>query len=417
MSAVPHVVIIGAGFGGLNAALGLRNAACRVTVIDKSNHHLFQPLLYQVATAGLSPGDIAAPIRHVLRGSRNTEVLMTEVTGIDCAGQRVLLDDNRSVPYDYLIIATGANHSYFGHEEWEPFAPGLKSISDATDIRRRILCAYEVAELETDSEKRKALLTIVIVGGGPTGVEMAGSIAELARHSLKHEFQNFNPSETRVILAEAGPRILAAFPVSLSAAAQRKLESFGVEVRVNTRVQNIMSASVEMSGEVVPVHTVIWAAGVQASPAAKWIGIAADRNGRVPVDAFLQVEGAANIFVIGDTAHATGENGSVLPGLAPVAIQQGRYLAKRLLAELKGQSFDKPFRYFDKGTLAAIGRTYAVADISGFRLRGTFAWLIWVFVHIMYLIGFRNRFIVMSDWLWAYLTYQRAVRLIVDDRS
>ncbi len=418
MSAIlPHVVIIGAGFGGLNAALELRNAPCRVTVIDKSNHHLFQPLLYQVATAGLSPGDIAAPIRHVLRQARNTEVLMAEVTGVDRANQQVLIDGNRSVAYDYLVIATGARHSYFGHEEWEPLAPGLKSISDATEVRRRILVAFEQAELEPDPEKRAALLTIVIVGAGPTGSEMAGSIAELARHTLTSEFQNFNPSNTRVILAEAGPRILASFPESLSNAARKKLESLGVEVRTNTRVGNISSGTVEMNGQAVPAQTVIWAAGVQASPAATWLSIEADRNERVPVTASLQIEGASNIYVIGDTAHALDEAGIPLPGLAPVAIQQGRYVAKRLRAELRGASFKEPFHYFDKGTLATIGRTYAVADIAKFRLKGTFAWLIWVFVHIMYLIGFRNRFIVLADWIWAYLTYQRAVRLIVEKNS
>ncbi|MFI5202541.1 MAG: NAD(P)/FAD-dependent oxidoreductase [Candidatus Kapaibacterium sp.] len=413
----PHVVIVGAGFGGLNAALGLRHAPCRVTVIDKSNHHLFQPLLYQVATAGLSPGEIAAPIRHVLRRSRNTEVLMAEVTGADSHNKQVLLQGERSISYDYLIIATGARHSYFGHDEWAQYAPGLKSISDATSIRRNILAAYEEAELETDPIKRESLLTVVIVGAGPTGVEMAGSIIELARLALKNEFRNFDPTNTHVILAEAGPRILTGFPESLSHAAQNELERLGIDVRTGTRVENISANSVRMNGAEVSANTVIWAAGVAASPAGTWLGVKTDHAGRVPVNQYLQVESHPEMYVIGDTALALDANGEPLPGLAPVAIQQGIYVAKRLSSEMEHKSLDLPFRYRDKGVLATIGRSYAIARIGKLRVSGWIAWLMWVFVHIMYLIGFRNRAVVMLDWIWAYVSYQRAVRLIVEEKT
>ena len=412
---LPHVVIIGAGFGGLNAALRLRRAPCRVTVIDKRNHHLFQPLLYQVATAGLSPGEIAAPIRHVLRRSWNTEVLMAEVMGIDLERTHVILADGNPIAYDYLVIATGSRHSYFGHDEWANVAPGLKSIADATDIRRRILRAYEEAELEGDPAKRAELLTIVIVGAGPTGVEMAGSIAELARLALKNEFRHFDPASTRIILAEAGPRILPGFPESLSIAAQKKLERLGIEVRTGATVENISANSVRMNGNEVSASTVIWAAGVQASPAGTWLGVKADRAGRVPVNQFLHVESHPNIYGIGDTALAMDANGEPLPGLAPVAMQQGIYVAWRISRELRRRSNDTPFHYRDKGTLATIGRAYAIAHIWKFRIAGPMAWLVWVFVHIMYLIGFRNRLIVMLDWIWAYISYQRAVRLIVEE--
>jgi NADH:ubiquinone reductase (H+-translocating) len=416
-SNLPHVVIVGAGFGGLNAALHLRNAPCRITVIDKSNHHLFQPLLYQVATAGLSPGEIAAPIRHVLRGASNTEVLMAEITGIDTDTRQVLLATGQQISYDYLILATGARHSYFGHDEWEQYAPGLKSIADATDIRRRILSAYEEAELERDPIRRAALLTIVIVGAGPTGVEMAGSIAELARRTMKHEFQNFDPANTRVILAEAGARILSGFPESLAKDAQHELERLGVEVQTSARVENIDAGRVTINGKHVAAHTVIWAAGVEASQAGKWLGVSTDKAGRVPVSRKLQVEGHPEIYAIGDTALAQDAEGKPLPGLAPVAIQQGIYVAKQLRKIFAKKENDIPFRYTDKGTLATIGRTFAIAQIWKLRISGWIAWLIWVFVHIMYLVGFRNRLIVITEWMWAYATYERAVRLIVDDPS
>jgi len=410
---LPHVVIIGAGFGGLNAALELRHAPCRVTVVDKLNHHLFQPLLYQVATAGLSPGDIAAPIRHILRDAENTEVLMAEVTGLNVERKLVLLGDGHSILYDYLIIATGARHSYFGHNEWAEYAPGLKSISDATEIRRKILSAYEAAEAEVDSEKRKALLTFVIVGGGPTGVEMAGSIAELAHRALARDFRHFDPADTHIILAEAGPRILSAFPEPLSLAALRELKRLGVDVRTSSRVEEITERFVRINGIEVPACTVMWAAGVEASPAGQWLDVTTDRAGRVPVNQFLEVKNRPNIYVIGDTALAMDERGVPLPGLAPVAIQQGRYMGKRLKTILTGKPRQNPFHYRDKGTLATIGRSFAIAQIWKLRLSGFLAWLVWVFVHIMYLIGFRNRVAVMLDWMWAYISYQRAVRLIV----
>src|SRR5581483_6373832 len=380
-------------------------------------HHLFQPLLYQVATAGLSPGDIAAPIRHILRNARNTEVLMAEVTGVDVERKCVLLAEGRSIPYDHLIIATGARHSYFGHNEWAAHAPGLKSISDATHIGRNVLCAYEAAEAESDPAKRTALLTFVIVGGGPTGVEMAGSIAELAHRALARDFRHFDPADTHIILAEAGPRILSAFDESLSRAARKKLEALGVDVRTSTRVEAMTNTTVRMNGAEVPTHTVMWAAGVQASPAGSWLGVSTDRAGRVPVNRCLEVEGKPHIYVLGDTALALDEQGQPFPGLAPVAMQQGKYIGTRLQKMIAGTPATEPFRYIDKGTLATVGRTFAVAKIGGLRLKGTLAWLVWVFVHILYLIGFRNRFVVMFDWIWAYATYERAVRLIVEEKS
>jgi NADH dehydrogenase len=413
----PHVVILGAGFGGLNAAMKLRNKPCRVTVIDRNNHHLFQPLLYQVATAGLSPGEIAAPIRTVLRGGHNIEVLMAEVTGIDKNAKKVSLRSGRTISYDYLIVATGARHSYFGHPEWEEFAPGLKSIVDATDIRRRILSAYERAELAEDEQALKALLTIVIVGAGPTGVEMAGSIIELARKGMKQEFRNFRPEGTRVLLVEAGPRILAAFPESLSMVAKQALEQLGVEVRTNTRVEQISGNKIVMNGETMTAATTIWAAGVQASRAGEWLGVETDRAGRVPVNRFLQIESLPNVYVIGDTALALDEDGHPLPGVAQVALQSGAYVAKRILGEIHKTTNEKPFHYFDKGTLATIGRAFAVAQIGKAKIAGFAAWIVWVFVHIMYLIGFRNRVLVMIEWAWAYLAYQRGVRLIVEEEN
>jgi NADH:ubiquinone reductase (H+-translocating) len=413
-SELPHVVIVGAGFGGLNAARALRRAPVRVTLIDKSNHHLFQPLLYQVATAGLSPGEIAAPIRHVLRGQSNTEVLMAEVVGVDKERRVVTIQDGPDISFDYLVIATGSYHSYFGHDEWEPLAPGLKSIADATNIRRRILLAYERAELEKDPQRRNALLTIAIVGGGPTGVEMAGSIAELAHKGMTHEFQSIRPEDTKVILVEANERVLASFPSSLSDAAAGELKRLGVEIRTNSRVEEVRTDGVVINGEFVPARTVMWAAGVTASPAAKWLGIDGDRAGRVPVSPMLEAEGSKTIFVIGDTASTIGDDGKPLPGLAPVAIQQGTYVAKLIASRVRGYDSQERFRYRDKGTLATIGRAFAVAQIGSFCLSGGLAWLIWVFVHIMYLIGFRNRLLVLMEWTWAYATYQRGVRLIVE---
>ncbi len=412
MSSIPHVVIAGAGFGGLNAALSLSNANCRVTVIDKNNHHVFQPLLYQVATAGLSPGEIAAPIRHILRNRKNIEVLMAEITGVDTSKTCIVLSDKQEIFYDYLVIATGARHSYFGHEEWERYAPGLKSIADATSIRRNILRAYEQAELDTDTP---GPVTITIVGGGPTGVEMAGSIAELAKKGMSREFQRVRPEETRVILIEAGASILTAFPPKLRNAALRELNHLGVEVRLNTKVESVTQDGVMVDGVLLKANSVIWAAGVKASPAGNWLGVTTDHAGRVEVNSYLQLKDHPEIYILGDTALAFDTQGEALPGVAPVAMQQGRYVGKRIAARISGNDPQKPFHYMDKGILATIGRAYAVAKIGKLRLSGPFAWLIWVFVHIMYLVGFRNRVLVLTEWAWAYATYQRGVRLIVED--
>ena len=413
----PDVVIIGGGFGGLKAAEALSDAPCNVTVIDRSNHHLFQPLLYQVATAGLSPGEIAAPIRMVLGKHRNTEVLMAEVTGIDTSAQRVLLSNAEPVHYDYLIIATGSEASYFGHDEWEAVAPGLKTIADATKIRREILCAYEAAELEQDAKRKQSLLTIVLVGAGPTGVEMAGSIAELAHQVLCKEFRNFRPEDTRIILIEAGPKVLSTFPNSLAKAAHKELIKMGVDVRTNTKVDAIDENGVVANGKRIEAATVIWTAGVKASPAAMWLGVEPAKGGRVPVDEFLNPTGLENVFVIGDTASASGPDGKPLPGVAPVAMQQGTWAGNYIKQMLDGQEAHEKFKYHDKGSLAAIGRAYAVAQVGRFKLAGFTAWVIWLFVHIMYLIGFRNRVLVLIQWASAYFTYQRGVRLIVESES
>lgn len=407
----PHVVIIGAGFGGLQTALRLGNAPVQVTVIDRNNHHLFQPLLYQVATAGLSPAQISAPIRGVLRRQRNTEIMLAEVTGVDVKGQRVLLGD-RSLPYDYLVIATGARHSYFGHDQWECYAPSLKSVPDATAIRRRVLLAFEQAELESDPDRRTALLTFVIVGAGPTGVEMAGAIAELAHHALVSDFRYIDPHATRILLVEAGPRILPAFSPRLAARAQHKLERLGVEVRAGQAVEQVDAAGVVIAGQRVSARTVIWAAGVTASPAGGWLDAPTDRAGRVIVESDLTVPGHPEIFVIGDTASAS-HDGQPLPGVASVAMQEGRYVARAIRARVAGAPPVPPFRYRDKGNLATVGRSYAIAHIWHLELSGYIAWLIWMAVHIAYLIGFQNRFLVMFQWAWVYLTRQQSARLIV----
>ena len=416
---LPNVVIVGGGFGGLRAARALAHAPVHVTLIDRKNHHLFQPLLYQVATAALSPADISAPIRHVLRRQKNAEVLLAEVTGVDMARREVHVHDlatgayDRAVPYDYLILATGASQSYFGHDEWAEYALSLKSIEDATAIRRKLLLAFEAAEqqMELNPDEARALLTFVIVGAGPTGVEMAGEIAEVARKSLLADFRHINPATARILLVEAAPRILAAYPASLASRAAAKLRRMGVEVRTGSKVEKVDAEGVVVDGERIPARTVIWAAGVQASPAGAWLGAETDRAGRVVVHGDLSVPGRPEIFVLGDTAHALWQ-GQPLPGVAPVALQQGAYVAKVIRERLAGQSEVKPFTYFDKGTLSTVGRLYAIADIRGLRLFGFFAWIIWVVVHIFFLIGFRNRAIVMFQWAWAYLTYQRGARLI-----
>ncbi len=407
---MPRVVIVGAGFGGLQAAKALHSTPVHVTVIDRQNHHLFQPLLYWVATAGLSPADITSPVRGILRKQKNTEVLMAEVTGVDLEQQRVLMGE-RSVPYDYLVLATGAHDNYFGHPEWETNAPGLKSVVDAISIRRKILLAFEAAEMETDPEKIKELLTFVLVGAGPTGVEMAGAIAELAHKSLATDFRHIDTTSTRIILLEATPRILAAFPKSLARKSQKKMNHMGIEVRTGALVSAIDEHGVVAGGERIAAKTIIWTAGISASSAGKWLGAEVDRAGRVKVNGDLSVPGHPDVFVIGDTASAT-QDGKPLPGVAPVAMQAGRYVARLVAHRVRGEELNKPFQYRNKGNLATVGRSYAIVDIGKIRLTGLIAWVMWLVVHIYYLIGFRNRFITLFQWAWTYFTYTRGARLI-----
>jgi NADH dehydrogenase len=405
-----RVVIVGAGFGGLRAARALHNAQVKVTVIDRQNHHLFQPLLYWVATAGLSPADICSPIRSILRKQKNVEVFMEEVTGVDMQEQRVLMGD-RSVPYDYLVLATGVHDNYFGHPEWEHNAPGLKTIVDATSIRRKILLAFEAAEIETDPEKVKALLTFVLVGAGPTGVEMAGAIAELAHKALASDFRHVDTRMTRILLIEAGPRILPAFPESLTQKTRERLNSMGVEVHTGTPVTDVDEHGVVVDGERINAATIIWGAGVLASSAGKWLGVEVDRAGRVKVLSDLSVPGHPNMFVIGDTASIM-QNGKPLPGVAQVAMQGGNYVASVISNRVKGKEQNKPFYYRDKGSLATVGRSFAIVDIGNIRLKGFFAWLMWLAVHIYFLVGFRNRLVAIFQWAWTYFTYSRGARLI-----
>jgi NADH:ubiquinone reductase (H+-translocating) len=410
---LPRVVIVGAGFGGLAAAKALKRAPVQVTVIDRRNYHLFQPLLYQVATAAPSPADIAQPIRAILRRQRNTEVILGRVTDVDPAAREVLIDEQR-IAYDYLIIATGAQHAYFGHDEWEPFAPGLKQVEDAIAIRGRILLAFEEAEIATDPNLRARLLTFVVVGGGPTGVELAGALAELARQSIAGDFRHIDPRRARVLLVEAGPRLLPTFPERLSAVAKRALERLGVEVRLDTMVTDCNASGVAMGEEHVQARTVLWAAGVAASPAARWLGAAQDRSGRVEVAADLSLPGHPEIFVIGDTALPTDAAGNPrpLPGIAPAAKQAGQYVAKVIRMRVQGGKTTGPFRYRNYGNLATIGRKAAVADFGWIRLSGYIAWWLWGLAHIYFLIGFRNRLVVALDWFWSYVTFQRSARLI-----
>jgi len=406
----PAVVIVGGGFGGLTAARALGKAPVDVTVVDRANHHLFQPLLYQVATAALSPAHIAAPIRDVLRNQANTEVLMAEVSGVD-PESRLVHTTERSIPYDYLVLATGALYNYFGHPEWEQFAPSLKTVDDALGIRQRILLAFEQAEMERDPGRQQALLTFILVGGGPTGVEMAGSIAELARMALKRDFRHIHPENARIILMESSSEILSMFPANLSEAAKHALERLGVEVRLDTRVEGIDSEGVIANGERTLSQTVIWTAGTTASPVGKWLGVETHRNGRVPVNPDLSVKGRPEVFVIGDSAHVEHE-GSPLPGIAPVAIQQGKFVGSLLRARAEGRRFDRSFQYWDKGILATVGRAFAIMKVGKLKLAGFVAWLLWIVIHIWYLIGFRNRIAVMFQWAWAYFTFQRTARLI-----
>ena len=410
MPDAPHVVIIGGGFGGLAAAQALKRAPVRITLLDRRNHHLFQPLLYQVATAGLSPGDIAAPIRWILRKQPNVRVLLAEARAIDPAARTVTLDRG-SIAYDYLIVATGATHAYFGHPEWEAFAPGLKSLDDALEIRRRMLLAYEIAEREDDPERRARLLTFVVIGGGPTGVEMAGAIAEIASHTLAHEFRTISTTQSRILLIEAGPSILSTFPEDLRQAARRSLQRLHVEVLEETRVTAIDENGVSMGDRRLEAGTVIWAAGVAASPLARSLGIPLDRVGRVPIEPELHLAGHPELYVIGDLAALNGVDGQPLPGVAPVAQQQARHAARNIVRSIERQPL-QPFVYHDPGTMATIGRAAAIANLGRIHLSGLIGWLVWLFVHIMNLVGFRNRLMVLIQWAGAYISFQRSVRLI-----
>ncbi len=417
---LPHVVIVGGGFGGLAAARDLRNAPVRVTLIDRSNHHLFQPLLYQVATAMLAAGDIAAPIRHLLRKQCNVTVAMAEVTGVDVANSRVLVDylgqPDTPFDYDYLILATGASHSYFGHNEFAPFAPGIKTLADAESVRAKVLKAFETAEIEEDPTRHEDLLTFVLVGAGPTGVEMAGALAELRRFTLKSDFRRIDPQRARIILAQAGPRILETFPEELSRRAQARLESVGVEVRLGKPVKAIDDESVVIGDERIPCRTVIWTAGVTPSPAGKWLSAPVDKAGRVRVEKDCAVPGHPQVFVIGDTA-SLDQDGKPLPGVAQVAMQQGRYVSKVIKNREGGRAAPPPFRYFDKGTMAVIGRGYALVDSRALKLSGLFAWLAWAFIHLLYLPASGNRVRVWTQAMWSFFTRQRSSQLIVEPRS
>ncbi|MDP3078817.1 NAD(P)/FAD-dependent oxidoreductase [Bradyrhizobium sp.] len=411
-----RVVIVGAGFGGLQATHRLKGAPVSITLVDRRNHHLFQPLLYQVATASLATSEIAWPIRYLLRDRPEVTTLFATVSGVDAAAKRVLLDDGDALPYDTLVLATGARHAYFGHDEWEPFAPGLKTLEDATTLRRRILVAFERAERETDPERRAALLTFVIVGAGPTGVELAGTIAELARDTLRPDFRNIDTHAARVVLIEAGPRVLAGFADDLSAYAQRSLQSLGVEVMLGQAVTECSGDGVVYGSKRLAAKTLIWAAGVRASSAAQWLGAPADGAFRLQVDPDLTVPGHPDIFAIGDTVTINGPDGKPVPGIAPAAKQQGVYVADTIKARLRGET-KGPFRYQHAGSLAQIGKRKAVIDFGRFKLRGTLAWWIWGIAHIYFLIGLRNRLSVAISWLWIHARDQRAARLITQGSS
>jgi NADH:ubiquinone reductase (H+-translocating) len=458
-ASIPRIVIIGAGFGGLNAALSLAKARDNVqlTIIDRRNYHTFQPLLYQVATAGLSPGEIAEPVRSIFRNDKNVEVLMAEVTGFDL-DRKIVVTDDAEIPYDYLIVASGASHAYFGHDDWEPFAPGLKTIQDALEIRRRVLLAFELAERECHSKAVQGIeavrsLNFVVGGGGPTGVELAGTLAEIAHHALTHEFRSIDPAHTHILLIEGGPRILPSYAEDLSRSAEKQLRHLGVEVRTSTMVTNIEAGAVHLSDTKLPATVILWAAGVAASPLGKKLGASVDRAGRVEVQPDLSLPGHPEVFVIGDLASVKDEHGKMLPGVAPVAIQQGRYVAKLIREEIKmnhlgtagapfkpavglsgdfdsasqttagapllagvarsGGSHSRPaFHYWDKGSLATIGRAAAVAEFGKIHISGFLAWLSWLFIHIFFLIGFQNRILVLIQWAWSYITYERGARLI-----
>jgi NADH dehydrogenase len=416
MAALPQVVIIGGGFAGLDAARRLRQVPCDVTVVDRHNHHVFQPLLYQVATAGLSPGDIASPIRWILRKQDRLRVLLARVERIDRVARTITLDRGDQLHYDYLIVCAGATHSYFGHDDWSRHAPGLKTLDDALWLRRQMLLAFEEAEREPSPERQRVLLTFVIIGGGPTGVELAGALAEIARHALRREFDAVDPAGARIILLEAGPSILPAFPDDLRRSAKRALERLGVEVREGRAVTNVSEGCVHLGEERLAAHTIMWAAGVAAEAIARDLGPHLDRAGRVIVNPDLSVQGHPEIFVAGDLASFPHQTGNPLPGVAQVAKQEGTCAAANVARLIAGQP-TQPFHYRDPGNMATIGRHAAIADFGWLRVSGYPGWLLWLFVHILFLIGFRNRLSVMLQWAIAYLTYQRSVRLITRDPS
>ncbi|WP_404307336.1 NAD(P)/FAD-dependent oxidoreductase [Neorhodopirellula lusitana] len=419
---VPHVVIVGGGFGGLETAQRLRKSNVRVTLVDRHNYHLFQPLLYQVATGGLSPANIATPLRSIVRKQKNCEVILAEVTDFDITNQRLILRDGE-VGYDYLVIAAGATHSYFGRDEWAPFAPGLKTIADAAEIRRRIYVAFEAAEREPDNDLRKALLTFVVVGGGPTGVELAGALSEIARHTLKHDFRNIKPEEARIMVVEAAPHILAHYPEDLCQQAAEKVRGLGIEVHVHTKVTDITAEAVHLAGpdgdSVVATRTVLWGAGVQANPLGKQLaaalGMETDRAGHLSVTSTCLVAGQENIFAIGDIASFTSSDGKPLPGLAAVAMQQGQFVAKAITSLARGDTIDGEFSYHDRGTMATIGRAVAVAQIGTRQFCGFFAWLLWLLVHLMLIVQFQNRALILVQWAWGYVTFNRSNRIITGE--
>jgi NADH dehydrogenase len=406
----PSIVVIGAGFAGLYAARVLAKERVQLTIIDRKNHHTFQPLLYQVATAGLSPGEIAAPIRGIFRGDTNVTVLLEEAQSFDLE-RRLVQTSEQEIPYDYLIVAAGATHAYFGHDEWEPYAPGLKTIEDALEIRRRVLLAFELAERQAVAHESTEPLNFVVVGAGPTGAELAGTLAEICRHVLAHEFRSIDPSRARILLLEGGPRVLPAYPEDLSHSAERQLQRLGVEVRTNAMVTAVEPGAVVVGGSRIVAPVILWCAGVAASPLGQKLGVPCDRAGRVKVLPDLSIPGHPEVFVLGDLATLPDKNGNPLPGLASVALQEGQYVGKLIRDELHGKP-RKPFQYWDKGSLATIGRAAAIAQFGKIHLSGFFAWLSWLFIHIFFLIGFRNRILVFIQWAWSYFTYERGARLI-----
>ncbi|QDV24472.1 NAD(P)/FAD-dependent oxidoreductase [Aureliella helgolandensis] len=420
----PRVVIVGGGFGGLETAKRLKRSGVQVTLVDKRNYHLFQPLLYQVATGGLSPANIATPLRSILRRQKNCQVIMAEVVDFDVAQQKLYLADGQ-IDYDFLIVSAGATHSYFGNDAWEPMAPGLKTLQDATEIRRRIYSAFEAAERELDPARREALMTFVVVGGGPTGVELAGALAEIAGHTLKHDFRQINPQDAKILLVEAAEHVLAHYPAELCSRAEAKIRSLGIQVLTQTKVTDVRPEQVHLSGptgeSVIATQNVVWAAGVRGNPLGQKLAqtcqVELDRAGRVPVSASLRVEGQENVFVIGDLANCPGPNGRPLPGLAPVAIQQGRYVANAIASQIAGKAVSEPFSYYDRGSMATIGRAAAVAQIGKRQFCGLLAWIMWLTIHLMLIVQFQNRVLILMQWAWNYITFNRSARLIIEDRT